>query len=46
MGVGASKRLTSVNWGIVKEMILTWVLTFPGAGLIGFLMAKAFMQIF
>ncbi len=46
MGVGAAKRLTSVNWGIVKEMILTWVLTFPGAGLIGFLMARAFMQIF
>ncbi len=46
MGVGAAKRLTSVNWGIVKEMILTWVLTFPGAGLIGFLMAKAFMLVF
>lgn len=46
MGVGAAKRLSSVNWGIVKDMILTWVLTFPGAGLIGFLMAKAFMRIF
>ena len=46
MGVGAAKRFSSVNWGIVKEMILTWVLTFPGAGLIGFLMAKAFMAIF
>lgn len=46
MGVGAAKRFSSVNWGIVREMILTWVLTFPGAGLIGFLMAKAFMRIF
>ena len=46
MGVGAAKRLSSVNWGIVKEMVLTWVLTFPGAGLIGFLMAKLFMLIF
>ena len=46
MGVGAAKRLSSVNWGIVKEMIMTWVLTFPGAGLIGFLMAKLFMLIF
>lgn len=46
MGVGASKRLSSVNWSIVKEMLLAWVLTFPGCGLIGFLMAKLFMRIF
>lgn len=46
MGVGAAKRLSSVNWGIVKEMILTWTLTFPGCGLIGFLMAELFMWIF
>lgn len=46
MGVGAAKRLSSVNWGVVKEMVYTWVLTFPGCGLIGFLMAKLFMVIF
>lgn len=46
MGVGAAKRLTSVNWGVVKEMILTWILTFPGCGIIGFLMAKLFIRIF
>ncbi|MFV0529693.1 MAG: anion permease [Lachnospiraceae bacterium] len=46
MGVGASRRLSSVNWGVAREMILTWVLTFPGAGLIGFLIAKLFMFIF
>lgn len=46
MGVGAAKRLSSVNWGVVKEMVYTWVLTFPGCGLIGFLMAKLFMMIF
>lgn len=46
MGVGAAKRLSAVNWSVVKEMILTWVLTFPGCGLIGFLMAKLFMHIF
>lgn len=46
MGVGAAKRLSSVNWGLVKEMVWTWVLTFPGCGLIGFLMAKLFMMIF
>ncbi len=46
MGVGASRRLSSVNWGIVKEMVAAWVLTFPGCGLIGFFMAKLFMQLF
>ena len=46
MGVGTAKRLSSVNWGVVKEMVLTWVLTFPGCGLIGFLMAELFMWIF
>lgn len=46
MGVGAAKRLSAVNWGVVKEMVLTWVLTFPGCGLIGFLMAKLFIWIF
>ena len=29
-----------------SEMVLTWVLTFPGCGLIGFLMAKLFIAIF
>lgn len=46
MGVGAAKRLSSVNWGLVSEMVWTWILTFPGCGFIGFLMAKLFMMIF
>lgn len=46
MGVGSAKRLSNVNWGVVKEMVLTWILTFPGCGLIGFLMAKLFIGIF
>ncbi|MGI6200645.1 MAG: inorganic phosphate transporter [Christensenellales bacterium] len=46
MGVGAAKRLSSVNWGVVKEMVFTWVFTFPGCGVIGYLMAKLFMWLF
>lgn len=46
MGVGASKRLSSVNWAIVKEMVFAWVLTFPGCGVVGYLMAYIFMRIF
>jgi PiT family inorganic phosphate transporter len=46
MGVGAAKRVSSVNWGIVREMLSAWVLTFPGCGIIGFFMALLFMKIF
>ena len=46
MGVGAVKNVKAINFGVVKEMCLTWVLTFPGCGLIGFIMTKIFMAIF
>jgi PiT family inorganic phosphate transporter len=46
MGVGASGGLKKVNWSIVREMVLTWVLTFPGCGALGFVMAKLFILVF
>ena len=46
MGVGAVRNVKAINFGVVKEMCLTWVLTFPGCGLISFLMTKLFMFIF
>ncbi|MBH1940054.1 inorganic phosphate transporter [Mobilitalea sibirica] len=46
MGVGASKRLSNVNWNIVNEMVAAWILTFPGCGVMGYLMAYLFMRIF
>ena len=46
MGVGAAKRLSSLDWSIVRDMVLAWVLTFPGCGLIAFLMTKLFILIF
>lgn len=46
MGVGASKRISNVKWGIVKEMTLAWILTFPGCGLLGYFSAYIFMKIF
>ena len=46
MGVGAVKRLSAINFGVVKDMMLTWVFTFPGCGLISFAMAKLFMFLF
>ncbi len=46
MGVGAVKSVKAINFGVVKEMVLTWIFTFPGCGLISFLMTKLFMWIF
>ena len=46
MGVGAVKRISAINFSVVKEMMLTWILTFPGCGLIGFLMTKLFIHLF
>ena len=33
MGVGATKRLTAVRWGVAKSIVGAWIFTFPGAGL-------------
>ena len=46
MGVGAVKRVSAINFSVVKEMMLTWILTFPGCGLSGFLMTKLFIHLF
>jgi PiT family inorganic phosphate transporter len=46
MGAGAAKSLHSVDWGVAKEMVYTWIFTFPGCGLLGYLMALLFLTIF
>jgi len=40
MGVGATRRLSAVKWGIVHRIVWAWVLTLPICGLIGFWMLK------
>ena len=46
IGVGASKRLSNVNWKTARNMILTWIFTFPCCGLIGFVLTKILIRIF
>jgi inorganic phosphate transporter, PiT family len=36
MGVGATKRLSAVKWGVVSRIVWVWVLTLPITGLIGY----------
>ncbi len=38
MGVGATKRLSAVRWGVAGNIILAWVLTFPICAGIGWLL--------
>jgi inorganic phosphate transporter, PiT family len=32
MGVGATKRLSAVRWGVARSIITAWVVTIPAAG--------------
>ncbi len=32
MGVGATKRVSAVRWGVARSILTAWVLTFPAAG--------------
>jgi inorganic phosphate transporter, PiT family len=34
MGVGATKRLSAVRWGVAGNIVTAWVLTIPMAGLV------------
>lgn len=36
MGVGATKRLSAVKWGVVERILWAWVLTLPVTALLGY----------
>lgn len=40
MGVGATRRLSAVRWGIARDIVLVWLLTFPACGALGWLLAS------
>lgn len=45
MGVGMADRKSRVDWKIAKEMIYTWILTFPGCGFLGYLITRIFLTV-
>ncbi|MGN0073330.1 MAG: anion permease [Coriobacteriales bacterium] len=45
MGVGAEKRLRAVKWNLAGSMVLTWILTFPGCGLLAFVFTHVFLLV-
>jgi PiT family inorganic phosphate transporter len=40
MGVGASKRLSAVRWGIGKNIVLAWILTLPACLILAWIICK------
>jgi PiT family inorganic phosphate transporter len=40
MGVGATKRVSAVRWGIARNIVWVWILTIPISALIGFVVFK------
>jgi PiT family inorganic phosphate transporter len=39
MGVGATRRLSAVRWGVAGNIVTAWILTFPICGGLGYLFA-------
>jgi PiT family inorganic phosphate transporter len=46
MGVGSVKRLSAVNWGVSRQIILAWILTFPICGAISWGVTTIALRIF
>ncbi|MDH4223568.1 MAG: inorganic phosphate transporter [candidate division Zixibacteria bacterium] len=44
MGVGATKRLSAVRWGVAGNIVLAWILTFPICGGISWLLTTIVNQ--
>jgi PiT family inorganic phosphate transporter len=39
MGVGATRRLSAVRWGVAANVFIAWIITFPLCGGLGYLLA-------
>ncbi len=46
MGVGATRRLSAVRWGVAGDIITGWILTFPICGGLGYLFAWLLTKVF
>ena len=46
VGVGASRRIGDVRWGVLKKIVLAWVVTFPVCGVIAYAAALLANRLF
>ncbi len=45
MGVGATRRFSAVRWGVTRQIVTAWLLTFPVCIGLGFVFALLFQKI-
>jgi PiT family inorganic phosphate transporter len=45
MGVGATRRLSAVKWGLSLNIFVAWVITLPIAGLVGGMFGRAMVAL-
>lgn len=46
MGVGATQRLSAVRWGVARQVVTAWVLTWPSCMILGYLLQRIFSVFF
>jgi inorganic phosphate transporter, PiT family len=46
IGVGATRRLSAVNWLASRQIVMTWLLTFPACLVLGYVFTWVFKIIF
>jgi len=43
-GVGTARRVTAVRWGVTRQIMWAWILTIPGAGIMGAIFYWVFLH--
>jgi PiT family inorganic phosphate transporter len=46
MGVGATRRFSAVRWGVTRNIVTAWILTFPVCGVLSWTVCKVIQWIF
>ncbi len=46
MGVGATRRFSAVRWGMAREIVMTWIITFPACAILGYVFTLLIRFIF
>jgi PiT family inorganic phosphate transporter len=46
MGVGATRGLSAVRWGVTRELVTAWILTFPICAAISWIVVTVMRVLF
>ena len=46
MGVGATRRLSAVRWGVAGTIVSAWILTWPSCMVLGYLLEEGLSFVF